>query len=189
VSYVCQVCNTPCPAGQSRILHVEYVKVPRMTANGLVYGTRIHREVPVCKRCKRCLEDGLTMPEVRKQFWTDKRAPDRPKHVKPDLGVVQDIKGEVAAVEPDKPVRPVCDLCGEDATDGQVTEHGIICMDCIRRVNAGSKHHGRRESRKPARSKPGKPQAKPTKPSANTGGKVNKARPRPNGKPKGRQGK
>lgn len=31
------------------------------------------------------------------------------------------------------PLPPLCDLCGGDATDGQRTVEGILCVDCIRK--------------------------------------------------------
>lgn len=73
MSYRCQVCQEPVPAGTQRKVHVVRREVPaglRPDGHGrLVPAVRreVAREVPVCGACHRLLERGVPLDRVRRQ--------------------------------------------------------------------------------------------------------------------------
>lgn len=62
MSYKCGVCCRPTPDGSTRLIH----RVVRERVNPLgVVMTECAAEVPVCADCKRSLDDGATLAELR----------------------------------------------------------------------------------------------------------------------------
>lgn len=146
MSYKCDLCYSVVPSGEPLLKHIQYRKV-KDEVTGKNH-QQVMKETPVCARCNDCLIiHGMTVFQIVQQFrfrdpvypnqldeTTAKKAERLKKEKIPFKYTVEN--GTLKVVEQRKEITnekktikilPVCDLCGADASEGQVTPESILC--------------------------------------------------------------
>lgn len=148
MSYRCRTCGEVVPHGVKRLVHVVVRprKVRGVTARGKdgLPHMEVAQEVPTCRSCWLALQPvdqgggGLPLQALMAQVGARRRInsgapafiPKAPlPHWRPRADAAED-------APPTAPSTPRCDLCGGDATGGQVTDHTVLCPGCLRNLDA-----------------------------------------------------
>jgi hypothetical protein len=167
--YLCKCCHGCSPPGRKRLLHYVYRTI--IDKQTLRPRREVAAEYPVCPSCKAELDRGATVREVIARYvpWPE-RGPEPARQVAPPppapvVGQPVNLSGVVIKpggigftkkAPPQKPAKPRCDVCGADATGGQVDAETTLCPKHVVGFHAAARELADKVARKEAYPKNGR---------------------------------
>lgn len=146
MSYKCGLCYSVVPPGEPLLKHVQYKRIKDEVTGRM--NQQVMNEIPVCGHCNDCLVmHGMTVFQIINQFRpkephypnqldesTVKKAERLKREKIPfkytvENGILKIVeqRQEISNEKKEVKVLPLCDVCGSDASDGQVMPESILC--------------------------------------------------------------